>query len=61
MALPGPQRYAWYRGRLYTQYGDTQIIRENFDTMKAWLDGMDSFDFEANGKTYTGLLEKLLV
>ena len=44
--------------QLYTQYGDTQIIRENFDTMKAWLDGMDSFDFEANGKTYTGLSGK---
>ena len=44
--------------QLYTQYGDTQIIRENFDTMKAWLDGMDSFDFAANGNTSTGLSGK---
>ncbi|WP_270739356.1 family 78 glycoside hydrolase catalytic domain [Massilioclostridium coli] len=41
--------------QMYTQYGDTRIIEENMDAMKLWLDGMDSYDLEAKGKTYTGL------
>ncbi|MDO5422354.1 MAG: family 78 glycoside hydrolase catalytic domain [Eubacteriales bacterium] len=41
--------------QLYTQYGDTGIIRENFETMKAWLEGMAKSPFEANGTVYTGL------
>lgn len=32
--------------RMYSQYGNTQIITENMDAMTAWLDGMDSYDFE---------------
>lgn len=29
--------------QLYTQYGDKQVILENFETMKAWLEGMDHY------------------
>lgn len=31
--------------QLYNQYGDTQIIEENMETMMAWLNGMDHYDF----------------
>lgn len=31
--------------QLYNQYGDTQIIEENIETMMAWLNGMDHYDF----------------
>ena len=41
--------------QMYIQYGDTRIVEENMDAMKLWLDGMDSYDLEARGKTYTGL------
>ena len=33
--------------QMYTQYGDTTIVEENMDAMKLWLDGMDSYDFDA--------------
>ncbi|MDH6359084.1 family 78 glycoside hydrolase catalytic domain [Parabacteroides sp. PF5-9] len=29
--------------QLYTQYGDIEVVKENFDAMKAWLDGMNHF------------------
>src|SRR5699024_7268343 len=28
--------------QVYTQYGDTQIIKENFATIRDWLEGYDS-------------------
>ena len=31
--------------QLYVQYGDTQIIKENMETMRLWLEGMDFYDF----------------
>lgn len=31
--------------QLYIQYGDKQIIEENMETMMAWLNGMDYYDF----------------
>lgn len=31
--------------QLYVQYGNTQIIRENMETMMNWLNGMDFYDF----------------
>lgn len=31
--------------QLYIQYGDKQIIEENIETMMAWLNGMDFYDF----------------
>jgi len=31
--------------QLYIQYGNTQIIEENIETMMAWLNGMDFYDF----------------
>ena len=33
--------------QLYIQYGDKQIIEENFETMLTWLNGMDFYDFSA--------------
>ena len=44
--------------QMYIQYGDLQIVRENFETMKLWLDGMDFYDWTVGGKTYTGLSAK---
>ena len=45
--------------QLYSQYGDTQIIRENMEAMMNWLNGMDFYDYSEqyphlSGKT-TGL------
>ena len=34
--------------QLYIQYGNTQIIEENIETMMAWLNGMDFYDFSAS-------------
>ena len=31
--------------QLYIQYGNTQIIEENMETMMNWLNGMDFYDF----------------
>jgi len=31
--------------QLYIQYGDKQVIEENMETMMAWLNGMDYYDF----------------
>ncbi|WP_421806179.1 family 78 glycoside hydrolase catalytic domain [Flagellimonas sp.] len=31
--------------QLYVQYGDTQIVKENMETMRLWLEGMDYYDF----------------
>ena len=31
--------------QLYIQYGNTRIIEENIETMMAWLNGMDFYDF----------------
>lgn len=31
--------------QMYSQYGDTQVIEENIETMMAWLNGMDFYDF----------------
>ncbi|MBN2028816.1 family 78 glycoside hydrolase catalytic domain [bacterium] len=31
--------------QLYIQYGDKQVIEENMETMMAWLNGMDFYDF----------------
>lgn len=49
--------------QLYTQYGNTDIIEENFEAMRLWLDGMEHFDFsskypELSSKT-TGLADWL--
>ncbi|MFC1747041.1 family 78 glycoside hydrolase catalytic domain [Candidatus Neomarinimicrobiota bacterium] len=41
--------------QLYIQYGDTQIIEENMETMRAWLDGMDRYDFSTD---YTYLSDR---
>ncbi|MFH0843302.1 MAG: family 78 glycoside hydrolase catalytic domain [Bacteroidota bacterium] len=41
--------------QLYVQYGDTQIIKENMETMMRWLNGMDYYDFS---KEYTYLSSK---
>lgn len=40
--------------QLYLQYGDVQIIRENFPNMKAWLDGMNQYEVPS----YKGLSSK---
>lgn len=31
--------------QLYMQYGDTQIIKDNMEAMKAWLDGMNHYPY----------------
>ena len=31
--------------QLYSQYGDTQVVRENMEAMMNWLNGMDFYDF----------------
>ncbi len=41
--------------QLYTQYGDKQIIEENMETMMAWLNGMDHYNFS---EEYTYLSSK---
>ena len=41
--------------QLYIQYGNTQIIEENIETMMAWLNGMDFYDFS---ETYPHLSSK---
>lgn len=41
--------------QLYVQYGDTKIIKENMETMRLWLDGMDHYDFN---EEYTYLSSK---
>lgn len=33
--------------QLYIQYGNKQVIRDNFDAMIAWLNGMDFFDYSS--------------
>lgn len=33
--------------QLYSQYGNKQIIEENIETMMAWLNGMDFYDFSS--------------
>lgn len=49
--------------QLYSQYGNTQIIEENIESMMNWLNGMDFYDFNEtyphlSGKT-TGLADWL--
>ena len=41
--------------QLYIQYGNTRIIEENIETMMAWLNGMDFYDFSP---TYPHLSSK---
>lgn len=40
--------------QLYLQYGDRQVIRENFDAMKTWLEGMHYYKIPG----YEGLSSK---
>lgn len=50
--------------QLYIQYGDIQIVKENFETMKQWLDGMNSFTvpgYEGLSSRTTGLADWLSV
>jgi Alpha-L-rhamnosidase N-terminal domain./Bacterial alpha-L-rhamnosidase. len=50
--------------QLYLQYGDLQIIKENFQTMKAWLDGMNYYKvpgFEGLSSKTSGLADWLSV
>ena len=50
--------------QLYLQYGDLQIIRENFQTMKAWLEGMNYYKvpgYEGLSSKTSGLADWLSV
>lgn len=50
--------------QLYLQYGDVQIIRENFPNMKAWLDGMNQYEvpgYKGLSSRTTGLADWLSV
>lgn len=50
--------------QVYQQYGDTQIIAENFEAMKLWLDGMHHYKipgFEALSSRTSGLADWLSV
>ena len=50
--------------QLYLQYGDLQIIKENFQTMKAWLEGMNYYKvpgFEGLSSKTSGLADWLSV
>lgn len=50
--------------QVYQQYGDKQIIEENFEAMKMWLDGMHYYkipNFEALSSRTSGLADWLSV
>jgi len=50
--------------QLYVQYGDLQVVRENFQTMKAWLEGMNYYKipgYEGLSSKTTGLADWLSV
>lgn len=50
--------------QLYQQYGDKEIIRENFDAMMLWLNGMNEYKipgYEALSSRTTGLADWLSI
>ncbi|MDL2278225.1 glycoside hydrolase family 78 protein [Parabacteroides sp. OttesenSCG-928-G07] len=50
--------------QLYTQYGDLEVVKENFETMKLWLEGMNYYEipgYEGLSSRTSGLADWLSI